>query len=46
MMTSLLTDSFLVDQLTKVVVSIIPIWISPEFLHIFDRKLFVVILDG
>jgi hypothetical protein len=44
-MTSLLIDNFLVDQLTTVV-SIIPYWISPEFLHIFDRKLFVAILDG
>jgi hypothetical protein len=39
-----LTDNFLVDQLTMVV-SIIPIWISPEFLHIFDRKLLIAILD-
>jgi hypothetical protein len=44
-MTFLVIDNFLVDQLTTVV-SIIPNWISPEFLHIFDRKLFVVILDG
>jgi hypothetical protein len=44
-MTSLLIDNFLVDQLTTVV-SIISNWISPELLHIFDRKLFVAILDG
>jgi hypothetical protein len=43
-MTSLVIDNFLVDQLTMVV-SIIPNWISPEFLHIFDRELLIVILD-
>jgi hypothetical protein len=43
-MTSLLFDTFPVDQLT-LVVSIIPIWISPEFHNIYDRKLLIVILD-
>jgi hypothetical protein len=43
-MTSVLTDNFLVDQLTMVV-SIIPIWISPQFLQIFDQKHLIVILD-
>jgi hypothetical protein len=43
-MTSVLTDNFLVDQLAMVV-SIIPIWISPQFLQIFDQKLLIVTLD-
>jgi hypothetical protein len=34
---SLVIDNFLVDQLTTVV-SIIPIWISPEFLYIFNEN--------
>jgi hypothetical protein len=43
-MTSLLPDNFLVDQL-KLVVSIIPINIFPEFLNILARELLIVILD-
>jgi hypothetical protein len=43
-MTSLLFDTFPVDQLT-LVVSRIPIWISPEFLNIHGRKLLIVNLD-
>jgi hypothetical protein len=42
-MTSLLFDTFPVEL--TLVVSSIPIWISPEFLNIYDRKLLITILD-
>ncbi len=44
-MTSLHCHTLSVDQLS-LVVSIIPIWISPAFLNIFGRKLLDIIRIG